>query len=129
MNKSLLIGATILLTLGGAIAGPTNPYDGEWSATWTPPGAPGPVGAKVVIDNDVGSWQTMISRDVMNNCAGLKHKISVAENRPDKLVFTVLASQSLAGCPDATMTLKPVDEKHLEATSASGVTIKFTRIK
>jgi len=40
-----------------------------------------------------------------------------------------LASQTLAGCPDATVTAKPVDEKHLEGKGASGARIEFTRIK
>lgn len=129
MNKSLLIGAAIVLTLGGANAGSTNPYNGEWSATWTPPGAPGPVGAKVVFDNDSGSWQTIVTRDVLNNCAGKTHKIGVTESSPEKIVFTVLASQSLPGCPDTTLTAKPVDERHLEAKGSSGAKIEFTRVK
>jgi len=128
MDKSLLIASAILLTLGGAIAGPTSPYNGEWSATWTPPGAPGPVGAKVVFDNDSGSWQTMATRPG-DNCVGQKHRISVTESGPEKIVFTILASQTLPGCSDTTMTAKPVDEKHLEATTPTGIKMGFTRLK
>jgi hypothetical protein len=110
-----------------AIAESTNPYNGDWSASWTPPGAPGPVGAEVSFNNTAGTWRTIVLGDVQNNCVKFKHKVNVKESDAEKIVFIVLASQSLAGCPDATITAKRVDERHLEGKGASGGTITFTR--
>ena len=127
MMKSLLVAVGLVSILGGAIAESSNPYNGEWTAVWTPPGAPGPVGAKVSFKDMAGTWQTVVDRDVQNNCAKREHKINVRESDAEKIVFVVLASQSLAGCPDSTVTAKRVDARHLEGKGASGATITFTR--
>lgn len=104
--------AGLLASLGAAAQ--SNPYNGNWHATFKTARGVERDGM-VVIENEGGSWD-MNTQNRNNPCAGRKFPIVVQKASADELTFLVNGSKALAGCPDTPVTFKPVDAATLKGT-------------
>lgn len=109
----------------GAFAQTPNPYNGTWKLSIDSDRRTGIEGS-VEVKDDGGAWKT-ISHDQRDACAGREAPIAVRSASAEELVFRVMRSQVLSGCPDFTVTMKRVDEGRLEGVMRNGWTVRMTR--
>ena len=107
--------ATGLALLGAAVwADDTNPWNGKWSAHVAPSGKRA-FDALVTLEGSGGVWKAQ-GTDHNDPCAGHESPIEVQTANADDLVFRIMMSKSMPGCPDTTARLKRVDDNKLTGT-------------
>lgn len=131
MRKLLFVTLTCSLFATAALAqqeGDTTEFDGKWNVS-TRAGGGRPLAATLTLVNFGGTWQDAASGGLLHGkqCKGRKFPITVQNSVRSELAFTVWGSAVSPACPDIGMTLKPLDEKTLEGTTASGGAIRLTR--
>lgn len=135
LDRRVLLGPLLLLSLalpGGAPrAQAPHPYNGTWNlaldaatgvAATTRVGIHGTVDVK----DDGGSWKTVASF-ATDQCAGREAPLVVHSASAEQLVFRVMRSKVLAGCPDFTVTMQRVGENDLQGKLANGWKVQMTR--
>lgn len=124
---SLMRFAFAAVALQGAhtLAQEANPYNGTWAVQFDAPGRPGIKGT-VDVNGQGGLWKT-VSSTRSDTCAGRDAPIDVKSATPEKLVFRVMRSQVLAGCPDFTISMNRVDDNNLEGAMHNGWKVQMTR--
>jgi len=130
MTRLLLSSLVCSLFTSTAFAVPieTQEYDGQWTATIQGAEADARVG-RVVIANFAGTW-TEVGRNGSKSRACISKKpfpITVQESTKDEFEFTVWSATLQASCPNLAVSLKPVDAKTLEGSTAQGDAIRLTR--
>lgn len=106
----------------------TDAYDGRWNVSMQPGGGR-PFVATLTLANFGGTWQDGGTGGVAKDkaCKGKKFPITVQASVSTRLEFTVWGTAVSPGCPNVGMTLKPVDAKTLEGSTASGEPVRLTR--
>jgi hypothetical protein len=106
----------------------TAEFDGKWNVSLQAGGGR-PFAATLTLENFGGTWYDAASGGLVKgkHCKGRKFPITVQNSVHAELAFTVWGSAVSAACPDIGVTLKPLGEKALEGTTASGATIRLTR--
>lgn len=117
--------AAVALQGAHALAQEANPYNGTWAVQFDAPGRPGIKGT-VDVNGQGGLWKT-VSSTRSDTCAGRDAPIDVKSATPEKLVFRVMRSQALAGCPDFTVSMNRVDDNNLEGAMHNGWKVQMTR--
>jgi hypothetical protein len=117
-----------LLACAAALAQTTNPYNGNWTATWEHgKGMRQHVNqADVVIADNGGSFDNRYS-STRNPCAGRKAPITVKTATASELVFVIGGSTVLQGCRDIEVRVRRVDERTLKGLRDKDQEITLTR--
>jgi hypothetical protein len=126
-SPSLLPLALIALGLQGAdaFAQAGNPHNGTWKMQFDATERV-QVQGTVDVKDEGGAWK-VVSRDRRDPCAGREAPIVVKTATPEKLVFRVMRSQVLAGCPDFSVTMNRVDDNNLQGAMGNGWKVQMTR--
>jgi hypothetical protein len=128
MNVTRAMFVAGLLACAAAMAQTTNPYNGNWTATWE--GTKGLLyhanQADVVIADQGGSFDNR-SSSTRNPCVGRKAPIAVKTSTASDLVFVIRFSTVLQGCRDSEVRLKRVDDRTLKGTRDKDKEITLTR--
>ncbi|MBX3589289.1 MAG: hypothetical protein KF755_00150 [Burkholderiaceae bacterium] len=126
-SPSLLPLALIALGLQGAdaFAQAGNPHNGTWKMQFDATNRV-QVQGTVDVKDDGGAWKTE-ARDSRDPCAGREAPIVVRSATPEKLVFRVIRSKVLAGCPDFSVTMNRVDDNNLQGAMGNGWKVQMTR--
>lgn len=97
--------------------------DGHWHGTMGRMQLP----IQVVFSGRSGTWTAHPVGRVEDACADRPVPFEITKDEGAELVLDVLGSKVLAGCPNATITLKKVDEKNLAGAPPSGHRVKLTK--
>lgn len=129
--KKLLLSSMACLWVSAALAqqeADTNEFNGKWNVS-IQPGGGRPFAATLTLENFGGTWQDNAAAGLVKgkNCKGHKFPITVQNSIRSELAFTVWGSAVSPACPDIGMTLKPLNEKTLEGTTANGGAVRLTR--
>ena len=126
-SRSLLPLTLIALGLpcASAFAQATNPHNGAWKVQFDSTERV-QVQGTVDVKDDGGAWK-IVSRDSRDACAGREAPIVVRKATAEQLVFRVMRSQALAGCPDFTVTMNRVDDNSLQGAINNGWKVQMTR--
>lgn len=126
-SPSLVPLALIALGLQGADASAQagNPHNGTWKMQFDATNRV-QVQGTVDVKDDGGAWKTE-ARDSRDPCAGREAPIVVRTATPEKLVFRVIRSKVLAGCPDFSVTMNRVDDNNLQGAMGNGWKVQMTR--
>lgn len=109
----------------GAFAQTPNPHNGTWKLSIDSDQRAGIEGS-VDVKDDAGTWATN-AHDQRDACAGREAPIIVRSASAEELVFRVMRSKVLSGCPDFTLTMKRVGDGRLEGAMRNGWTVRMTR--
>ena len=125
-RPSLLPLALIALALQGAdaLAQAANPHNGTWAMQFQTGNIQ--VVGPVEVKHDAGAWKSG-ARDRNDPCAGREAPIAVRKATAEQLVFRVMRSKVLTGCPDFTVTMNRVDDNNLQGALANGWKVQMTR--
>ncbi len=86
---------------------------GTWSASWQTDRKS--YDATMTLTETGGTWHTL-TRDRNNSCAGREVPIKVASVTDGELQLVLQFSEALAGCPNATVTLKATPDGIVSGT-------------
>lgn len=127
VSPSLLPLALIALGLQGAdaFAQAGNPHNGTWKMQFDATERV-QVQGTVDVKDDSGAWKT-VARDSRDPCAGREAPIAVRKATAEQLVFRVMRSKVLSGCPDFTVTMNRVDDNNLQGAMNNGWKVQMTR--
>lgn len=131
MTRMILSSLLCCLFTSTAFAQPiqTDEYEGKWTAVIRKGQADERVG-RLVVKNYAGTWLEVGTKGAKSNpCMSKKaFPITVQESTKEEFEFTVWSASVLpSSCPDLGMSLKPIDAKTLEGTTAQGDPIRLTR--
>lgn len=124
---SSMLGVVVALGAysGVAWAQGANPHNGTWKLLMQTPKV-ADIGGTVEVKESGGTWHT-VARNSQDTCAGRDAPIVVQTATPEELVFRVMRSKVMTGCPDFRVPLKRVDDKNLEGVLVNGFQVKLTR--
>lgn len=113
------------LPCADALAQAGNPHNGTWAMLFD---ASERVRIQGTVDvkDDAGAWKT-VARDSRDPCAGREAPIAVRKATAEQLVFRVMRSKVLSGCPDFTVTMNRVDDNNLQGAMNNGWKVQMTR--
>lgn len=118
--------AACLLGVAPWAVAQTGTFDGEWTAHFT--SANQARTAKVVIQGEGGSWQTLYLPHGADICFKLQVPLDVISTTAQEITVQGRASKALAGCADGKpTTFKRVDEKTLEGQFSDGRPVRLVR--
>ena len=109
-----VITALFVIPDAAALADDANPWNGKWSAHVAPSGKRA-YDAVVTLEGSAGVWKAQ-GTDHNDPCAGHESPIEVKTATAEDLVFRIMMSKAMPGCPDTTATLKRVDDSKLSGT-------------
>lgn len=126
-GTSILPITLIVLGLSGAdaFAQAANPYNGTWKMQFDATERVRVQGT-VEVKDEGGTWKT-VAIDRRDPCTGRDAPIAVRKATTEQLVFRVMRSQVLAGCPDFGITMNRVDDDNLRGAMNNGWKVQMTR--
>lgn len=101
-------------------------FDGEWRAHFHAFGQARE--AKVVIQGQGGTWQTLYVPHGADICFKLEAPIEATAVTAQEITFVTRRSKALTGCQDGNpLTLQRVDDKTLQGQFVDGTAVKLVR--